>query len=177
MLPLRALIVATTLAFAILPPGISVADDQARAASTAAMLREERLGDLRLEMPEKSVLKLLGKPAKQTPLQFQDADGSYVQEWHYPAQGLVLQMSAGEKKTGSKTVANFIATAPCAFATKRGIRVGSAESATRKAYATHVDRETPAERGTFVAGSTYGGIIFNFAKGKVESIFFGAAAE
>ena len=35
----------------------------------------------------------------------------------------------------------------------------------------------PEYAGQFVAGSIYGGIIFNFAKGKVSRIFLGAAAE
>jgi hypothetical protein len=62
------------------------------------------------------------------------------------------------------------------FATSKGTKIGDAESAARKAYAEHVDRETSAEHG-IVVGSIYGGIIFDFTKGKVSRIFFGAAAE
>ena len=144
--------------------------------ATEAMLRTERLGGLRLGLPEKDVLKLLGPPAKRGELVLQEADGNYVQDWHYPDKGIELTMSAGGKKSGVKTIANIIASAPCAFATRKGIKIGDAESAARKAYAEHVDRETSAEH-AIVVGSIYGGIIFDFTKGKVSQIFFGAAAE
>ena len=141
-----------------------------------AMLRAERLGGLRLGLPEKEVLKLLGSPATRGKLVFQEADGNYVQDWHYPDKGIELLMSAGEKKSGVKTIANMTASAPCTFATRKGIKIGDAESAARKAYAEHVDRES-SDPGTLVVGSIYGGIIFDFTKGKVSRIFFGAAAE
>ena len=67
---------------------------------TEAMLRAERLGGLRLELPEKDVLKLLGSPATRGKLILQEADGNYVQVWHYPDKGIELVMSAGEKNQG-----------------------------------------------------------------------------
>src|SRR5947199_10492523 len=116
------------------------ADDQTRARATEAMLRAESLGGLRLGLPEKGVLKVLGNPEKRSELTLQGADGTYVQTWRYPSRGIQLTMSAGGKKTGARTIANFTATAPCDFATKQGVKIGSAESAVRKAYAPHVDR-------------------------------------
>ena len=143
---------------------------------TEAMLRAESLGRLRLGLPEKDVLKLLGSPATRGKLVFQEADGNYVQDWHYPDKGIELLMSAGEKKSGVKTIANMTVSAPCTYSTKKGIKIGDAESAARKAYTEHVDRET-SDPGTLVVGSIYGGIIFNFTDSKVTRIFFGAAAE
>ncbi len=145
--------------------------------ATTAMLRAENLGGLRLELTEKEVLKLLGAPAKKGPLVHQDADGEYVEIWRYPAQGLELSMSAGVNRSGARKLASFVASAPCTLATKAGITIGSPEAAVRKAYAKHVDPDEPAKGSSFVAGSVYGGIIFNFEKGKVSRIFFGAAAE
>ena len=144
--------------------------------ATEAMLRAEGLGGLRLGLPEKEVLKLLGSPAKRGKTVFQEADGNYVQDWHYPDKGIELSMSAA-KKSGVKTIASMTASAPCTLATRKGIKIGDAEGAARKAYAEHVDRETGNEPGTLVVGSIYGGIIFNFTEGKVSRIFFGAAAE
>lgn len=152
-------------------------DCRADEAATAAMLRAEGLGGLRLELPEKDVLKLLGPPAKRGALVLQDADGNYVQNWHYPSKGIDLSMSAGGKKTGAKTVFHIVASAPCTLATRKGIKIGTAESVVRKAYAEHVDREEKDEPGSLVVGSVYGGIIFNFTGGKVSRIFVGAAAE
>jgi len=82
---------------------------------TEAMLRAESLGRLRLGLPEMDVLKLLGSPATRGELVFQEADGNYVQDWHYPDKGIELLMSAGEKKSGVKTIANITASAPCTF--------------------------------------------------------------
>jgi hypothetical protein len=104
------------------------------------------------------------------------ADGNYAQDWHYPEKGIDVSMS-GEKKTGRKRIVSVTASAPCTLATRKGIKIGSAESAVRKAYTMFADREARAEPGTYVVGSIYGGIIFNFEKGKVSRIFFGAAAE
>jgi hypothetical protein len=143
---------------------------------TEAMLRAERLRGLRLRLPEKDVLKLLGSPATRGKLVFQEADGNYVQDWYYPDKGIELWMSAGEKKSEVKTIANITASAPCTFATRKSIKIGDAESAARKAYTEHVDRET-SDPDTLVVGSIYGGIIFNFTEGKVSRIFVGAAAE
>jgi len=145
--------------------------------ATEAMLRTESLGGLRLGLPEKDVLKLLGPPTKRGKLVFQEADGNYVQDWHYGQNGIELLMSAGEKKSGVKTIANITASAPCTFATRKDIKIGSPESAVRKVYAAYVDREENMEPDTLVVGSAYGGIIFNLTEGKVSRIFFGAAAE
>src|SRR4030095_1706921 len=143
---------------------------------TEAMLRAESLGKLRLGLPEKDVLKLLGSPSTRGELMFQEADGNFVQDWHYPDKGIELSMSAGQKRSRVKTIFNITASAPCTFATKKGIKIGDAESATRKAYAEHVDRDT-SDSGPLVVVSVYGGIIFSFTDGKVSRIFFGAAAE
>jgi hypothetical protein len=165
-------ILAATLVLNLFDASNCRADETA----TEAMLRTESLGGLRLGLPEKAVLKLLGPPATRDKLVLQEADGNYVQHWDYPDKGIELSMSAGGKKSGVKTIAHIYASAPCTFATRKGIKIGDAESAARKAYTEHVDRES-SDPGTLVVGSVYGGIIFNFTKGKVSSIFFGAAAE
>ena len=73
-------------------------------------------------------------------------------------------------------MANITASAPCTFATRKGIKIGDAESRARKAYTENVDRESSDPR-TLVVGSVYDGIIFNFTEGKVSGIFFGASGK
>ncbi|MDR3402776.1 MAG: hypothetical protein P4L99_09770 [Chthoniobacter sp.] len=157
--------------------GLDTAAQAADEAAIRAFLQKEGLGGLHLDRPAKDVLHLLGKPGKEGKLALQAADGNYVQTWSYPAKGLQLVMSAGGKKDGAKTVASITAQAPCDLATHRGIKIGSPESAPRKAYADFADRDGPATPGAFVVASVYGGIIFHFEHGKVSRIFFGAAAE
>ena len=67
--------------------------------------------------------------------------------------------------------------APCTLATKRGIRIGSTEQEVKKAYKKDWNKEDSTSSGRFVAGSIYGGIVFEFQNGKVSRIFLGAAAE
>ena len=146
--------------------------------ATEKMLREENLGGLRLEMAEKQVIKLVGKPKKQGKLEMWEAIGSYMQEWSYPDKGLELQMTTGVKKTGPREVFMITAKKGCKLATKGGIKIGSTEEEVRKIYGPFEDKENPPQgEGQFVAGSLYGGIIFDFKDGKVSRIFFGAAAE
>ena len=95
--PMRIL---TILIGALVLNMFDAANCRADESATEAMLRTERLGGLRLGLPEKDVLKLLGPPAKRGELVFQEADGNYVQDWHYPEKGIELLMSAGEKKSG-----------------------------------------------------------------------------
>ena len=144
--------------------------------ATEKFLKSEQLGSLKLGLGEKDVLKLLGKPKKKGSLLLQEADGTWVQEWEYPTEGLSLLMSAG-KKAGAKAISSIKASAPCTLATKAGIKIGSAAAAVAKAYAHHLDKENPPTAGHLVVGTIYGGIIFDFDKGKVISIFIGAAAE
>lgn len=162
------LALATALA---LPHALDAADD----AKTVAMLKSENLGGLKLDLAEKAVLEKLGKPEKQGKVVLQGADGMYVQDWSYPSQGLSLTMSSS-KKNVAKTIASFSASAGSKLATAKGIAVGSPVSAVRKAYGAFENKEE-SKPATFVAGSIYGGILFDIKGGKVSRIFFGAAAE
>ena len=147
-------------------------------ARTERMLREENLGGLRLEMAEKQVIKLVGKPKKRGKLEMWEAIGTYMQAWNYPDKGVELQMTTGVKKTGAKEVFSITAEKGCKLATKGGIKIGSTEEEVRRVYGPFEDKENPPQgEGQFVAGSLYGGITFDFKDGKVSHIFFGAGAE
>lgn len=47
----------------------------------------------------------------------------------------------------------------------------------RKAYKREWNREESRQSGSFVVGSIYGGLLFDFQDGKVSQIFLGVAAE
>jgi hypothetical protein len=155
----------------------AAAGQAAQGPAVDTLMKEDGLGELRLGQSEAAVIKLLGKPEKEGKVTKQEADGMWVQTWSYSKQGISLSMSSESKKPGTKTVASITATAPCALATRKGIKIGSPEGAPRKAYAAYADHDSPSEPHEFVAGSVYGGIIFQFEHGKVSRIFFGAAAE
>jgi len=173
MFAARLLLFLASIMWAGLGVSASAADD----AAAREVVRKESLGGLRLDQPVSEVIKLLGKPEKETKLAFQEADANYVQTWKYPSKGIELVISAGAKPSGRKSVASIAAKAPCDLATMRGIKIGSPAASAKKAYAAWADRDTPATPDAFVVASIYGGIIFNFEHGKVNRIFFGAAAE
>lgn len=143
------------------------------------LMAAENLGGIKIDMAEKNLMKLLGQPKKKSAMTFQGGTGEYHQTWLYPDKGLEITLSAGESKTGAKKVALFTASSGCSLTTTKGIKIGSSEADVRKAYGSFEDKENASatRKDSFVAGSIYGGIIFNFKDNKVSSIFFGAAAE
>lgn len=136
------------------------------------LFEDESLGGLELGQRSDVVTKVLGKPESRGKEVLWEAIG----EWRFPKQGLVLNMSS-DKKGGEKTILSITAEAPCRLATSRGIKIGSTEAELAKAYRDMRNKEesSPGER--FVAGSIYGGVIFDLKNGKVVQIFIGAAAE
>jgi hypothetical protein len=137
---------------------------------------QDSLGKLKLGLGADAVIKVLGKPASKGKDVEWEAIGEWVQEWKFPDQGIQLNM-ASEKKGGAKKVLMITATSPCKLATARGIALGGTEAAVKKAYGNVRDKENSVAGKTFVAGSIYGGVIFQFKDGKVSEIFIGAAAE
>jgi len=140
------------------------------------MLEGESLGKIKLGQGADAVSKFLGKPDSKGEEVLWEAIGVEVQDWQFLKQGLTLAMSS-EKKGGAKTILNITAGAPCKLATSRGIAIGSTEAALTKAYRDVRNEEQSTPGKLFVAGSIYGGAIFNLEDGKVVQIFIGAAAE
>ena len=140
------------------------------------MFEGDSLGSLKLGQSAEFVTKALGKPASKGKDVEWEAIGEWVQEWHFPKQGLTLAMNS-EKKGGAKTILSITAEAPCKLATSRGIKIGSTEAALAKAYRDVQNKEDGEPGKLFVAGSIYGGVMFHLKGGKVVLIFIGAAAE
>jgi len=137
---------------------------------------QEAFGKLTLGQKGEDIVRILGKPASKGKDTNWEAIGQWVQDWNYPAQGLTLHM-ASDKKGGAKTLLNISASAGCTLTTARGIGIGSSEAAVRKAYGSLEEKSEGKPGESFVAGSIYGGVIFQFKGGKVTEIFIGAAAE
>lgn len=138
--------------------------------------RDERIGGLRLDQPEKELAAVIACKPKKSGELLEEATGLYVQTWKYSDCGIVLKMGA-ERKGRAKVVENVTVTAPADLATSRGIRIGSTEAEVAGAYGAFEDQESSEKGKTFVAGSVYDGMIFHFKNGKVTKIFLGASAE
>jgi hypothetical protein len=140
-----------------------------------SLLKNERIGNLRIGLSEAKVKQTITCQLKREPEQFWGADGAYHQKWKYVDCGITLGM-VSEQKGAPKSIESITLNNPSRLTTKRGIRIGSTEKVVMKAYKTERDRES-GKPGFFVAGSVYGGLIFQFHNGKVSQIFLGAAAE
>ncbi len=140
-----------------------------------SLLKQERIGNLRIGLSEAKVKQAINCAVKREAEQFWGADGAYHQKWKYADCGITLSM-VSEKKGGPKSIESITLKNPSRLSTKRGIRIGSSEKVVIKAYKAEWERES-AKPGFFVAGSVYGGLIFQFENGKVSQIFLGAAAE
>lgn len=141
-----------------------------------ALMREESLGKLKLDLSAQQVIQLLGNPRQKGGVEFWAGDALYHQYWYYPNQGITLSM-ASETEKGQQNIAFIKLVFPSTLPTKRGITIGSSIEEVSLAYAKEKDQEMSIPDQTFVAGSIYGGLIFTFDNGRVIEIFLGAAAE
>lgn len=141
-----------------------------------ALMKNESLGKLKIDLPASEVIKLLGKPARKSELQYWGADGRYHQDWYYPDRGITLNLVSATKNK-PQTIASIKIVSPCSLETKRGIGIGSSVNDVISAYEKEQESETSISSQHFVAGSIYGGLIFSFNNGYVSEIFLGAAAE
>jgi hypothetical protein len=140
------------------------------------LVKTERIGALHIGMTEAQVKQLLSaKPARGADRHWA-ADGQYHQKWTYAREGLTLTM-VSEKKGGAKMVETIDCGARCTLKSTRGIGIGSTLADVQKAYAAEFNKDESKLPGVFVAGTVYGGLIFNFKGGKASQMFLGAAAE
>jgi hypothetical protein len=140
-----------------------------------SLMHNERIGNLRIGLSEAKVKQTINCQLNREPEQLWSADGAYHQKWNYADCGITLGM-VSEKKGAAKSIESITISNPSRLGTKRGIRIGSSKSAVMKAYKSELNKESNGST-NFVAGSIYGGLIFQFQNGKVSQIFLGAAAE
>jgi len=138
---------------------------------------KERIGGLRLGMPENEIPSVVPCAPKKLKEIYEGATGDYVQTWKYAECGIVLKMSS-HKKGGAKQIASITLTRPSTLQTSRGIHIESTEKEILDAYGRYKDRDGATIKGKrFVAGSIFDGLILDIKDGKVTGIFLGAAAE
>ena len=177
---------------AILPTQISLSDKNSIAFALEAveisqtpeyqiaqnfdLLYSEGFGDLKIGLSETEVVQILGEPESKGEQQFWGADGLYHQKWNYPQQGITLDMAA-ETEEGSAMISSIRVQAPSQLTTERGVGIGDSSAKVKQAYAAEEDEAAPISSDFFVAGSVYGGLIFEFENNRVKEMFLGAVAE
>lgn len=139
-------------------------------------MQTESIGALRIGLSRNHVLRTVGSNPTAGPIELWDADGNYHQQLKFPAQGIKVYL-VSHSQSAAQSVESICVTAPCTLATKRGIRIGSSERDVVNSYKSHQNKEESEPGFTFVAGTTYGGLIFQFKDGRVSQIFLGPASE
>jgi len=129
--------------------------------------REEHLGELKLGMPAARVKELLPDAKSKGKMTENEEAGQFEQIWEAP--GVRVNM-VSEKKNGEQTVEYITVTAPSTLKSARGVGIGDAVDAVKKAYG-----ESPEPDLTDGDGDqlSYGGIVFTVKDGKVASIVIG----
>jgi hypothetical protein len=137
----------------------------------------ETLGGIKLGMTYKELVAALGQPGRKGDAKEWAADGLVHQDWTYPAEGLVVNVSF-EKDALLSTgkLFSITATAPNWYKTAAGMKIGSTYTEVQEAYKKDIDPEAT-DKTQITVGSIYGGIIFSFKDDKVAKIFLGAEAE
>lgn len=144
-------------------------------ASEFDLMMRERVGGLRIDATEDEVVNALGAPPKRSRPVEAGADGQFYETWSYRSIGVELEM-CGPKAKSRKRLASIELKSPSMLKTSRGIGIGSTFAELTKAYGR--DRNAEESHGDlFVVGSVYGGVMFTIKRGRVESVFVGAAAD
>ncbi|WP_017307121.1 hypothetical protein [Spirulina subsalsa] len=140
------------------------------------LMENETLGGwLKVGLPASAIVEQLGEPPQKGEAVLWGAIGTYVQQWDYPGQGINLQMES-EEPDGEQRVLHLTLSSPSSLQTRQNIGIGSSRTSVEQAYQEY-GQVTPENPNTFIAGTVYGGIIFEFEEDQVTHIFIGAAAE
>lgn len=137
------------------------------------LMETESLGNLRLGLTPEEIEKTAGRAEKITAFEIWEADG-------YQHQSRIYQKGTIEidfvKLEDGKIISNMIEIKNgCDYKTSRNIGIGSTYDETFKAYKNEIS--TPESKEALIAGTIYGGLIFEMENNKVKTIFIGAAAE
>lgn len=138
------------------------------------LMKTETLGPLKIGVSASDLLNLLGEASEKSPPRIWGADGLEHQTWRYSAEEIELDLV--KDRNGVQKVDRILIKKPCSYKTSRNIGIGNAETDIRTAYREEINpQDSRANR--LVAGTIYGGVIFQLQDGLISSVFIGAAAE
>jgi len=144
------------------------------------LMRTEKFGEIKLGIDSISVVEILGQPDSVTTVNYWGADGGYHNEWVYTTIGLTIGLNRIPDHPDSKfhecLTDRMTMTTPSLFSTNRRIQIGSPKIEVMSNYKLAI-ADTLGYNNHIVAGTVYGGLIFQFKQDSVVSIFLGAAAE
>ena len=138
------------------------------------LMKNESIGEIRLGIDQNKILKLLGEPDYKSNSELWGADGEYHREWKYRRKGINIDFVL--TADSSNIVDMITVLEPCTLKTKRNIGIGNSIEDVQIAYKELIDYKSSNSR-CIIAGTIYGGMIFNVENKIVKSIFIGAGGE
>lgn len=147
----------------------------------------EELNGLKYGLAGSEVVALIGQPDSLSEALVWGADGMTHQTWYYLKKGIEIDMlgemdvhdpslTLQNNLTIGLTIDMITIKAPCNFKTKRRVGIGSSADEVKTAYKKAYNKKE-SDTGKIVAGTVFGGIIFELENNFVKSIFLGAASE
>ena len=135
----------------------------------------EVIGGISLEATEEQVRAAFGEPASISVPTANAVAGGLDTSWLYPDRGLTLTFWRMDQQS-APSVSIMELRGSSSEKTIFGIGIGSTVAEVESAYADCLNRED-GNAEMLVAGSVYGGVMFEIEAGVVKSIFVGAGAE
>ena len=96
-----------------------------------AFEHDSELGGLGLSSSDSDVLRVLGEPESKSEVIFAQYDARYHQQWHYPAQGIIVDIAWWDDE---KNICYISAISPCNLSLDRGVSTGSTLEEVINAY-------------------------------------------
>jgi hypothetical protein len=125
---------------------------------------------------DSEVIKLFGEPEEKSESVLWGADDLEHQTWYYRLQGLEIDFVKDDTKIQIVSSVKF--SNPSGLKTSREIGIGSTKEEVLNAYKDEINKnDSKMDSGFIVAGSLFGGLIFELKDDLVTSIFIGASAE
>ncbi len=138
------------------------------------LMDSETIGGIKRGMTFENVKALIGEPDTISTIDTSEMDGGLYQSVDYPKLGVSIVITLNPDSV--KKVENILVTELCTFKTSKQIGIGSSLDELKKAYSESINPEFSGED-YVVAGTIYGGIVFNLENLKVRSIYIGISAD
>lgn len=138
------------------------------------LMYSENVGGIALGLDSKKLISLIGQPENKTTAELWAADNEYHQDWKYTKQGININMIGPADSVQQVNIITLMA--PCTLKTKRNIGIGSSMQDVLSAYKEFIDTAA-VHTESIIAGTEYGGVVFDLKDKKVQSIYIGSIAD
>ena len=136
-----------------------------------SILDTETIGGLKIGADEKAIIAVLGAPKHKDKAEQEGATMDYVSDWTWPTASINMVSDTGKPPWKARLISIGKTST---LETTQHIHLGSTLADVEKAYKRSEEGDHKPDQ--FLAGSIYGGVLFEFTKGRVVAISMGPFA-